>query len=282
MKLIEMFMAEAPIEDLNMVGDWSKNSSFRHETDRKLLTNPKAQAKIIHKWANTVVPFSLNFVNFPGAGKFLEQGEVSMDWLQQNMPKVLPQLKISDEAVNIIFTNNSGAERVPMTAWILAHRFGHALQRFQKNYEFQEYMRHMERIIKGILADAYNLQAPPPLGYGRSDADYQRIRSFDSAILAFMEAIGTFKSARENNVRNVNEWYLEVLAQYMLAGQVTFNPIPRSFDFGRKAWGRSTNGRGIKPDMYDDVNDEIQMLARDAGYYCEQIMHSAVGRIYVM
>ena len=270
-------IGEAPIEDFNLVGDWNKSSSFRHATDRKLLTNPRAQAKIIHKWANTVVPFSLNFVNFPGAGKFLEEGEVTREWLAQNMPKVLPQLKLSDEAVNIIFTNNSGDERAPMTAWIIAHRFGHALQRGGKNTQFRDYRDHLSNGIASILQRAYRL--PKPRSYAR---DEPGLRDYDSALLAFMTAIGTFKSARDNNIRNDFEFYLELLAQYMLTGVVKFNPAPRTVGYGRQAWGRSTRGLYLDPAMAEDANDSLDSLANYATYSGEEIMHSAVGRIYVM
>jgi hypothetical protein len=273
-------LGEAPIEDFNLVGDWNKSSSFRHETDRKLLTNPKAQAKIIHKWANTAVPFSMNFVNFPGAGKFLEQGEVDREWLEQNMPKVLPQLKLSDDAVNIIFTNNTGAERVPMTAWIIAHRFGHALQRFGKNTLYRNYRDTLGRGFDSILERAYNLRKPRSYIYG--EQSYIDNQNFESAVLAFMSAIGTFKSARDNNLRNDAEFFHEVLAQYLLTGGVRFNPAPRSLDYGRKAWGRATRYARLDPAMTDYANNSLATLAGNATSMCEEIMHSAVGHIYVM
>jgi hypothetical protein len=270
-------ITEAPIEDFNLVGDWNKSSSFRHEQDRKLLTNPKAQAKIIHKWAKTVVPFSLNFVNFPGAGKFLEEGEVTYEWLQQNMPKVLPQLTLRDDAVNVIFTNNSGDERVPMTAWIIAHRFGHALQRMGKSQPFRDFRDVLSRGIDAILYRAYNL--PSPRSYVSRDPNVQ---NYDSALLGFMTAIGTFKSARDDNIRNDFEFYLEVLAQYMLTGTVKFNPAPRTVGYGRKAWGRSTRGLYLNREMAEYADQALSSLAEQATDYAEEVMHAAVGHIYVM
>jgi hypothetical protein len=126
MRVTDLF--EMPIQNLTLVGDFDKAHSFKHQQDRKILSSPKGQQKIIHKWKNTVVDFNMYFVNMPGAGKHIEVGEVNMEWLNANLPKVVPQLDIKDDAVNVIFTNNNGDERFPMTAWVIAHRLGHAIQ----------------------------------------------------------------------------------------------------------------------------------------------------------
>ena len=125
MKISEILL-ETPIEDLSFVGDWNKNSSFGTK-ERKLLNNPKAIEKIIQKWGKTSVPFNIFLVNSPEGRKHTEVGEVSMEWLEKNMPETLKSLKINPDAVNVLFTNNKGNQKVPFTAWIMAHGLGRVL-----------------------------------------------------------------------------------------------------------------------------------------------------------
>jgi len=265
---------EAPIEDFNLVGDWDKPASFDQAADRHLLTNPKSQAKIVHKWAKIIVPFNLNFVNSAGAENFMEEGEVNRDWLAKNLPDVLPQLKIRDDAVNIIFTNNTGAERVPMTAWIMAHRFGHALQRYGKNQYFRDFRDHIGRGIETILQRGYRVGKPD--SYLSANP---KVKKFEAAQIALLTAIGTFKSARDNAIRDDTEFCFELLAQYMLTGTIKFNPIPSVLDC---RGARSTKQLQIDPQSMDAANESLAHLAHGAAALCGKILHSAVGRIYVM
>lgn len=288
MQIDDLF--EAPIEDFNLVGDWSKNSSFRHEQDRKILTNPRAQEQIKHKWSKTIVPFNMYFVNSPEAGRFAEIGEVDSEWLADNMPKTVAQVKLRNDAVNVIFTNNRGDERLPMTAWIIAHRLGHATDRMdygkgRQVWEQQEIRDLVFRYISSIFTDGYQYDYFPD-----SERRYasKRIQHWDrdasvrseQILMAFFEAIGTMRSARSKNLRNQFEFFHELFAQYLITGKITFNDLPRHLSFGR--FGH--NGLSFKggPGDYDYYNDQLQGLAEALVDYFDTLMHSLVGRIFVM
>ena len=246
MRTTDLF--EMPIQNLNLVGNFDKAHSFRHAQDRKLLSNPKAQQKIIHKWQNTVVDFNMYFVNAPGMAKHAEHGEVSMDWLQANMPKVAPQLEINPEAINVIFTNNNGAERFPMTAWVIAHRLGHAIQ---ASGRFNNGARHIQqsfdtarntllRNCSEILSSFGKTIPKTDAGFSKlgwyGDADERRKK--ENLLRSFYHAIGTMKSARDRQLRTEYEFVYELLAQYIVMGKITFNLLPKSFKHGKPAWGR--------------------------------------------
>jgi len=284
MLLNEMFLSEAPIEDFTLLGNWERSSSFRHEQDRKLLTNPKAQAKIIHKWRNTEVPFNMYFVNSPEANRHTEIGEVTPEWLAENMPKTFPELKLRDDAVNIIFTNNKGDERAPMTAWIIAHRLGHAVSRWQRNAryrqvpEFTEARSAVFRVTSEILRDAYGCRGVPG-----SEAEHLRTqgpayRENDRLLTGFYEAIGTFRSARERNIRNEFEFLLECLAQYITTGKVRFNPLPDHFRCGRRLIDLTQTGH-IEREDFDRL---LAGLANELNYWFRDLLQACVGRIFVM
>jgi hypothetical protein len=268
----ELFLTEAPIEDLSLVGDWSKNSSFRRPTDRALLQNPKGQAKIIHKWEKTVIPFNIYFINMPEAWKHKEVGEVSHEWVQQNLPNTYPQLKLRDDACNILYTNNVGDQWMPMTGWVAAHRFAHVIKRLP---EFQEMQRYIFGVLKRILVAVYGKQEPHRYDFERQ-ADYNRMMT------KFVSQIGTFRSARENKIRNEYEFIYELVAQYMITGSVKFNPLPRSFAHGRMAWGRPTRFAYAGAGLDKSANQDLENLAGWVNDACEELMHNCVGRIFVM
>src|SRR6478752_2237420 len=232
-------ITEALISDLTHVGDWSKNSSFRHEQDRKLLTSEKAIKKITQQWAKVNEDFNVYLVNSPEANRHTEVGEVTPAWLADNMPKTLPFLDIKDNAINLIFTNNKGAERVPMTGWIMAHRFGHAVSRFgyssggrmtRQIYAFQEARDALLQASSTALT-AYGYGGVPTSDRGHDS--YRKLDQNNRTMVNFYQTIGTMRSARTGEIRNEFEFLLELLAQYMLTGSIKFNPLQRSFKNGR-------------------------------------------------
>jgi len=290
MRVVDLF--EAPIEDFTHVGDWSKNSSYR-EQDRKLLTNPKAVAKITAQWEKTPVNFNMYFVNSPEARKHTEVGMVTQEWLQKEMPNTFPLLDIKSDAVNILFTNNSGAERVPMTGWIIAHRFGHAVSRYaygqggypssqfgrggsqRQIYDFTQAREEILRTTAMFFKDAYGMR-----NAAERESDYETLRSQDRMMVAFYHSIGTMRSARNGQIRNEFEFTLELLAQYMLTGRIKFNPLPKMITSpaGRKWYA---GFKGNEHD-YDYYNTGLETLAETLEEIFLNLLHSCVGRIFVM
>ncbi len=289
MHLLDLF--EAPIEDFNLIGNWSKNSSFRHEQDRKLLTNPKAQEKIKQQWIKTKVPFNLLFVNTPEANRHTEVGEVSGQWLQEKMPKAFPQMKLRDDAVNVIFTNNKGDERFPMTAWIMAHRFGHVVARNDwKSYlvapqpqvqEFTDAMNLVFERVSDLFRDAYGYKREIRQKYnGHSEYEYKQWRASQSRLVSFFQEIGTMRSARNKDLRNAFEFFPELLAQYMLSGKITFRPLPKSIRYGR--FGHSWLAFTGNDHDYDYYNGHLRDLAEGLEDQFNELLHAVIGRIFVM
>jgi hypothetical protein len=279
-------ITEAPIEDLTHVGDWEKSSSFRHAQDRKLLTNPKAIQKITKQWEKTPVDFNVYLVNNADGTRHGEIGEVSQEWLEQNLPNTAPYFKYNPNAVNILYMNNSGSARVPMTGWVLAHRLGHALNRYDNKYsswnggmrrQFQDFtdaLAELYRTVATILNDGYGYKDRVP----SHERDYDKLRATEGLIAAFYQQIGTMRSARTGNLRDEREFILELLAQYMLTGRIKFNPIPKSFKYGRHNY---VMFRGPEGDM-EYYNGMLEDLADSLEHMFLNLLGSAVGKILVM
>ena len=219
MRVSDLF--EAPISDFNLIGNWDKNSSFRHESDRKMITHPKFVQHLTNKWARTNADFNIYLVNSPEANRHTEIGEVTQEWLDTNLPQASKEIIIKNNAINIIYTNNKGDQRMPMTPWIMAHRFGHAVLASRTfgftagrpstfRSDFKDATDELKRVTIMLLAE---------YGYNIDD----RLKT------NFYHAIGTMRAARERQLRNPLEFLLDLLAQYMITGSIKFNPLPKEF-----------------------------------------------------
>lgn len=298
-------LTEAPIEDLSLVGNFEKGSAFRHADDRKLLTNPKAIAKIKAKWANSRYPFVMFMVNNPeGRKNQHEQGLATEEWLAAQMPMTHAAIKdqLRDDAINILFNGNYGAERTPMTAWTIAHRFGHAvtkvnfvgLQHQQPHVpSMQEAKALLVQTCGTILNDFYGYAGRAPTALDRggyvvapssAERRYGGLREQDTRLLRdFYHTIGTMRSAREGELRNEFEFQLELFAQYLLTGRIKFNPVPRMMPTGKAVFGRRSGVgfRGTEDDAAE-ANRMLSILANDLETTFDQALDSMVGQIFVM
>lgn len=278
---------ESPIADFNHIGDFDKTSSFKHAQDRKLVTNPKALEKIRGMWKYPEESmFNIVFINHPDiagkqpsathGGPLQEVGIVNHEWLEDNMPRIWPELEpmLHSDQINVIYTNNSGSERIPLTGWIMAHRLAHGFQASNRGwgkspaecYYFKEAVDEMEKAFKKAM-ESYGI----PSGYGS-------MLPMNGPLLGFIRNFCTFRSARESNVRNPFEVIYECFAQYMMTGKVRFNDIPKGFKYGNSYY----RFRGDDED-YDHMNMMLkQDLSYQLGEYFETTLGYLEGKIIVM
>lgn len=269
---IEVELTEAPITDFTHVGDWEKNSSYTAQ-DRKLLTNPKALTKIKAMWKYPEeVDYNIILVNNAEARNWTEVGAVTDERLKQMFPKTYDELKktIRGDQVNIIYTNNKGDQRVPMTGWIMAHRLGHVMDRGKDSFFFKEATLVLDRYISDLMDD---------YGLRRNSIDWSKHKALMSTTSrTLLQDICTFKSARDKKLRNSYEAVHELFAQYIVTGSVRFNDLPRSVKFGPSSYHFRDYDEN-----YDYVNRAIQHdLPYELVSYFETAIHKAVGQIWVM
>ena len=274
---IQEIIQEAPIRDYETFSDTPKSkgspddisnspedfvarsSSFTHAKDRKLLTKPNQIKKIKDSFLKTEQDFNLYFVNSKEARQHTEVGEVSREWLQKNMPQIESRIPEDIYGITIIFTNNKGDARIAMTPWIIAHRIGHALARYSYNRGLRRQMIGYEQIdnmVKDMveyMSHFYNLST-----------ELQKRK--------FFQEIGTFRSAREKNLRQDFEFINELIAQYIITGKIKFNKPPRN---------RIFYFRGNKED-YEEAVQYTEMYERDLAYLIDILLDEALGRIFVM
>jgi len=292
---------EAPIDTFQTLGSFEKGTAFRHKPDRAILTSDKAIQKIRNKWANSKHTYDMYFLNTKEAKKHQEVGMVEPEFLEKELN--LKDFKINPEAITIIFTGNAAGDKELMSAWILAHRFGHAIAasgRFREN-EISAKATEAWRKLNGLVAENINpifidgyeyplnlattgqLAGFPKSNYSYSDADRQKDRNREAILTSFYEKIGTMKSARDGNLRSPFEFYYELLSQYIFANKISFNPIPKEIPYGKAAWGKqnAVYFRGTPNDM-DYYNGYLDNIKDEYPAYADYLLNRCVGKIFVM
>jgi hypothetical protein len=277
---------EMALRDYKTIGNFDKNSSFRDQRDRNLIRHPKAIERTRKKFGASPHDFDFYFVNSPQANKHTEVGLVTPDWVKQNLGDEVYaaiQPNMDQDHIQVVFTNNKGSERKNMTAWIMAHRIGHALARENSirdsHSQYRQVSDYLLNTVKEIMAYYGNQNFPGSERemFNRGMRD-NSVRKNQLAMLYFFYEISTFRSARERTVRDWFEILNELIAQYLTTGKIKFNPAPKQFGGGA---GASKQHFSIRDD-YEEVNDMVQMFARDITYYLDDLLGSVANGILVM
>lgn len=277
-------LTETPIQDYKTVGNFDKNSSFRNPRDRHLITNQPTIDYVKRKFSNNNTNFNLTFVNSPKANRHTEVGMVSPEWILENLGQEVHDAVMSstdtDDSVNVVFTNNKGTQGKPMTAWIMAHRIAHVLARPSRNYRGKQFQSYTEaaNILHSYASEIMEL-------YGRKNIPttwdkmayrngYGSDRPSQLSFLHFMTKLCTFRSARENVVRDWFEILHELFAQYITTGKITFNAAPKWF-------GTNQTGKFYLKDE-QEANDLINQLSGALEEYFDELLREATGTFLVM
>jgi hypothetical protein len=282
----KQFLQEAPLHDYQTIGNFDKGASFRDARDRRIIQHPKAIERVRKKFGNTSYDFDFYFVNTKEAKNHTEVGLVNPEWVKTNLgDEVYAAIEknLNQDHIQVIFTNNSGAERVPLTAWMMAHRLGHALARKNSMKESRsQYMNTSNHLINQMsqIMQYYGKNEFPDSEGKLTDRGYNDrsgARKNELTMLFFFQTVCTFKSARDKNIRDWFEVLNELIAQYLTTGKIKFNPAPKTFGGG--AFG---NKQQFYCQDQQEVNDILEMLARDMGFMIDDILSTVVNGVLVM
>lgn len=269
---------ENVIDTLQTIGDFSKGSSFTNKSDRALVTHPVAVQKIKDFFKNTKENFDLYFVNTKYARRYVELGEVKESFIFDDLKITPDQLKngeINHDNITVFFTNNKGDERAPFTPWIMAHRLGHVIRRvYTWEKELNPWIdKHLINILNSY--GVWQVKYIPSSGGG----NYASFRRYELAKRHLCETLGTFKSARNKNLRNYGEFNYELFAQYLKDGKITLNNLPDVLLIGHAAFGRK-DLRRLKNKKHAD--ESLTELRENYEYHAESVLSECVGKIFVM
>lgn len=263
---------EMPISNFQLMGQWGPDAKRAYgysKQDIGILQSQKAVDKIKRKWSNTYNEFDFYFLRSNEARQQSDIGEVNPEWVKQNLQI---DIQPNEDAITVIFTQNTGDEKIEMTAWTIAHRLGHVIRR-NKTFELY-FSQELLKDFRQLFEEVYGTK----LQYNSANEEKQ--------LRALAQAVGTMKSARTNNLRNFYEFMYELIAQWIITGKIEFNPIPRSLILRRKmAWGRpnhDTIGSKMNDIEHNEWSEMLQGYADKYEHYLDAIFSGLVGKMFVM
>lgn len=281
--IIENTVDEMALKQFTPMGDFNKQGPFKG-VDKRLVPHPTNQLKTARFFEKTPYDFRLFFSNIPGTGKYSETGPVTPQQLQQMFgEQAQPIIDGSEDAITVVFVGNTGDSKVMMTPWIMAHRFGHAIQagvRRNRGWStWGEAEKHFFTAVNTMLEEYYGKIKNQTPGV-TSKVNYNLTPEYN----ALFNAIGTQRSSRSGEIKRPYEFLYELFAQYLGTGNVTFNPLPGNLGYGRKVFGNPTKYLNIKPEFRDESERKqaTDTLANDMQYMFDDVLSSSVGQIFVM
>jgi len=261
-------ICEMPINQFQLIGKWNQGTQKPYHGYKKddigILTNPAGVEKIHKKWSNTQQTFDFYFLRSKEGNKHIEVGEVSPEWVKKELAI---DIQPNEDNVTVIFTNNRGTERIPMTAWAIAHRMGHAIRRHSQSWKL--FSNLINQDMMRILEDVYGYKVNRQYGYPDSNGE--------KALRGLAQAIGIMKSARDSNLVSFSEFLYELLAQYLMTGKIKYNKLPRIIGNSRnRLYSRVSN---------EDLEEWGNILQGDAdnhAHYLDTTLSELEGKIFVM
>lgn len=280
----ESVVDEMALKQFTPMGDFNKPGPFKG-VDKRLVPHPTNQLKTAKFFEQTPYDFRLFFSNISGTGKYSETGPVTAEQLQGMFGDQANQIvQDHEDAITVVFVGNSGDSKVMMTPWIMAHRFGHAIQAGARRnrgwHVWTETEKHFFGQINSMLEEYYGKPASRQSYISPQPMKMDLTPEYN----ALFNAIGTQRSSRSGEIKRPYEFLYEIFAQYLGTGDVKFNPLPTNLGYGRKNWGNPSRYMNIKPELRDesDRSDATQTLANDMRHMFDDVLSSSVGNIYVM
>lgn len=201
-------------------------------SDQRLAASEKARAKIKHLWRNSVVDVDAVMVNLrmepTRAAYELEAGFISTAERVGDVYGIT--INPRPEAITVVFGQNEGTNKVPLTGWIMAHRMYHVFQgadwdSYAGGHAKFPKVRPFVRLADDILKETLN-ELPSMYRDDRRRTDaFSWLRNPEMNSL-FAHAVLPTKAGRDGVLTNPEELLPEAFALYILRGKLKLNRLP--------------------------------------------------------
>lgn len=255
-----------PIKHFELVGNWNGKRKLGYtDADIGILTNQKAVDKIHRIFSKTEHNFKFYFVRKSGMKEFQELGSVSPIKIDQ----AGLDIEHDDNAITVVFNGNFGTGRIPMTAWIIAHRFSHAAMSGTFGPTMgsaNEYLRTLEGFGRRMMR-----------AYGIPYNSYMEERK---GHLAVIKNVGTMRCIRQNTLTRPGEFCHEMVAQHILTGSIKLNnPGERLATKTTYAWGRKNVRYARASYNLDDITQIINQSKDAFEYAIDSMIDDCYGKV---
>lgn len=271
-------LVEAPLADFDAVGDLDTEGTFRPD-DLRAIRNPAWREKVKNAFKQT--PYTFNVYVYNGLNGSAPVGQHGSDVDTRDLQKIAAFAGVhpisvvgrligktppdAATSITVVLVENEGSERLPLTPWILAHRIGHAIfyagQADESNPHgdrgMREKIRMLFRLFNGMINELRDrLERSPNFGH----LDYV---PSNQAIYSTASVIGKMRSARLRKLASPPEFLVELFAQYLIHGAVSFNHP----DLDGKGFSPIDPAEGIIP---ADVRG-LARMANDADDFADSL-----------
>ncbi len=226
---------------ISFMGKWSDSSPLYgySRTDIKLLKSEKGLDKI----SRTLSRYDFNIC-------FDRHRDYRNNLFHGIEDTTRYQGFVDCDKINIVYTNNVGTERVPLTAWVLMHRLSHSLV---MGRHYRQYFDGFVKKTKDIIA-SYNIRQ-------------EYYTALGNEVKYLFYQIGKMRSCRQRNLVTPYEFFHEGFAQYIITGNFEFKPCPQSFKYYRG--GIFNNGYAYSKEfehtqyLVDDLENYLISIYQD-------------------
>jgi hypothetical protein len=264
------FLNEMPVASFNAVGDLGTGPDGKQFTmaDWKVSHSEKALAKIYRifektpYWFNFVVVFSKN----ESLGRLMFDNKTGAEALS----KVVGHPVKTEGAITVVYNNHvtASSNRMPLSAWTLAHRFGHAAHlnnsQSESDYPVAKLWNKIDYDLRVILEDAYRRIAIGPTE-GKNTG-----RRHETAMASIF---CTFKSARDNNMNSNWEVVADLIAQYLISGRI------RLYRLDQVVQKLNVDLTELSDRNYDLINTRVAQAEEELNACMKTILDAMVGTI---
>lgn len=277
---IAHYIQSMPIGRIERAGDWSEPQSFSDPLDFKRATRDSFLERVKTSFNKTPFDFDIFLVNIDHytPEDHQEIGEVDAYWLRKKLPEAIKAIGITDNkpwkkpnTITVLFTNNNGTDKFPLSPWIIAHRISHGLT--VRNWSINKLAGELECNAAQLIMQRYTL-----VDYTHSSkVSYLLARNI--AFEEFLPQVCQFKSIRTKSIRKarISELSHELVAQYILKGKIEFNKLPKFLDSDGFHHALVLNKAVVRTS-----HDTMAATARSMNKAIEQSLTNARGKIFVI
>lgn len=247
MKTFQQFLNEMAAK-IQSIGDFSNPVNMYHKGDDKIITKGSIKAEKL--WEKSRGNFKLIFLNDPSNQMHMMSPIGGGEIKSREIEKIAEFFKTQNQEfqpnqneITVIYTKND-FQTNPMTAWIMAHRFGHMI-----SYYIEEIIIEI-KFTSNMHYIAHH-----------SKTDYK--------LLPYK--FGTMRSAREGKITNIKELYHEFMAQYLITGKVKLNPLDEVVDISI-----------IEPKRLEEMKNMIPKMNAGMNSKFGELLDSFHGKVFMM
>lgn len=183
-----------------------------NQVDVDLFNSEAGMAKVKARLERTNHNFEIVITTKPPAFESRFFGAPAVKHIKEEIAPIVPNL-VAPDKFTWIFAQNISGQHIPLTAWMMAHRFSH-MTFFNRN---MSNVANVDDVVLNTLAMGLQQMCDYDMG-----EKYDIMSNEDTPVCAITRLLMTMRTARTCTLSSSADSAAEMFAQYLLTGKVTF------------------------------------------------------------